>query len=433
VSQPLPPRGYAWYTVVLLMLAYVFSFIDRYILGLLIEPIKSDLQLTDTQVGLLLGPAFAIFYTTLGVPLGWLADRARRTWIIGAGVALWSLATAASGLAKNFLQLFIARITVGVGEATLSPCALPIIADSFPPEKRGKPMALYSAALSIGAGLAYIAGASVIRWSKTVDAIVLPLVGELAPWQFAFIAVGLPGLLVAALCLLLREPARQEKAGLSDKDTAGIRDALGYIRRHWKPYTGFVLVVATMLIVSYSQFWLPALFGRTWGWSPEQFGFYYGLGMVLIGPLTVNISGWLSDRMTAQGHKDAPVRIISWGCLLMVPTAAIAPLMPGAELSFAVFLLNLISLAMISAVAPTALMNITPGEIRGQVTAIYFLVISVAGLFLGPMTVGLLNDLVMGEDGLRYSVALVPVIYGIPSLVLLRWGLRHYRARISAA
>ncbi len=203
-TEQLPSKAYAWYTVGLLTVVYIFSFIDRYILGLLIEPIKADLELSDTQVGLLLGPAFALFYTTLGVPLGWLADRGRRTWIIGAGIAVWSLATAASGIAKSFVQLFIARITVGVGEATLSPCALPVIADSFPPEKRGKPIAFYSAALSIGAGLAYIAGASVIIWSKTVDSIVLPIVGAVAPWQFAFIAVGLPGLLIAMLCLTLR-------------------------------------------------------------------------------------------------------------------------------------------------------------------------------------------------------------------------------------
>jgi MFS family permease len=430
MNTPLPSRSYAWYTVFLLTLIYVFSFIDRYILSLLIEPIKHDLELTDTQVSLLLGPAFALFYATLGVPLGWLSDRARRTWIIGIGVAVWSLATAASGIAKNFVQLFIARITVGVGEATLSPCALPIIADSFPPEKRGKPIAVYAAALSIGAGLAYITGASVIIWSKTVDAITLPILGQVAPWQFAFIAVGLPGLLVALLCLVLREPARQERAGLTDKDNASLRDATRYLWANKHAYTGFVLIVSVMLIVSYSQFWLPAMFQRTWGWEGEKFGLYYGVGMLAIGPLTVNITGWLSDRMTSQGQKDAPVKLIIWGTLLMIPTATLAPLMPSAELAFAIYMVNLASLAMISAVAPTALMNITPGEIRGQVTAIYFLVISVAGLFLGPMTVGLLNDYVMAENSLHYSVALVPVIYGIPALFLIRWALRGYRGKL---
>ena len=430
-SPPLPSPAYAWYTVVLLTIVYVFSFIDRYILALLVEPIKAEMALTDTQIGLLLGPAFAIFYTTMGIPLGWLADRGRRTWIIGAGITVWSLATAASGLARNFIQLFAARIMVGVGEATLSPCALPMIADSFPPEKRGRPIAFYSAALSIGAGLAFILGASVIIWSKTVDAIVLPILGEVAPWQFAFLAVGLPGIPVAIMCLTLREPLRQEQLGLTEDGKAGLREAFGYIRQHWRAYSGFVSIVAVMLIVSYSQNWLPAMFQRTWGWQPEQYALWYGMGMIIIGPITVNITGWLSDKMTAQGMKDAPVRIIVWGGLLMVPTAAIAPLMPTGELAFAGLLVNLVSLAMISAAAPTALLNITPGEIRGQVTAIYFLVISVTGLLLGPMTVGLLNDLVMGESGLRYSVALVPIIFGIPVLLLMRWALRGYREMLA--
>jgi MFS family permease len=415
---------------VLLTIVYVFSFIDRYILSLLVEPIKAQMELTDTQIGLLLGPAFAIFYTTMGIPLGWLADRGRRTWIIGAGIIVWSMATAASGLARNFIQLVIARIMVGVGEATLSPCALPMIADSFPPEKRGRPIAFYTAALSIGAGLAFILGATVIIWSKTVDAIVLPVLGEVSPWQVAFLAVGLPGIPVAIMCLSLREPLRQEQTGLTEDGKAGLHEAFGYIRQHWRAYAGFVSIVALMLIVSYSQTWLPAMFQRTWGWQPEKYALWYGMGMIIIGPITVNLTGWLSDKMTAQGMKDAPVRIIVWGGLLMVPTAAIAPLLPTGELAFAGLLLNLVSLAMISAVAPTALLNITPGEIRGQITAIYFLVISVAGLLLGPMTVGLLNDLVMGEAGLRYSVALVPIIFGIPVMFLMRWALRSYRDKL---
>ena len=161
-----PNSKYAWYMVVMLTIAYILSFVDRYILGLLIEPIKADLGLTDTQIGLLLGFAFAIFYATMGLPLGYLADRKKRTWLVAAGIAVWSAATAASGLVKNFAQLFIARMTVGAGEATLSPCAMSMISDSFPPEKRGKPIAFYTAALSLGAGIASLISAGVINWQN---------------------------------------------------------------------------------------------------------------------------------------------------------------------------------------------------------------------------------------------------------------------------
>jgi MFS family permease len=422
--------AYAWYTVILLTIVYVFSFIDRYILALLVEPIKAEMELSDTQIGLLLGPAFAIFYTTMGIPIGWLADRGRRTWIIGVGLSIWSLATAASGLARNFSGLFLARIMVGVGEATLSPCALPMIADSFPPEKRGRPIAFYSAALSIGAGIAFLAGASVIIWSKTVTAINLPVLGDVAPWQFAFIAVGLAGLPFAIMLFTLREPLRQEQQGLAADGNAGLREAFGYIRKNWQAYTGFVSMVCVMTTISYAQNWLPAMFQRTWGWAPEQYALYYGIGLLVLGPLTVNFAGWLSDKQTAAGKQDAPVRIVIWGGLLMIPTGAVAPLMPTPELAFVILLLNLVGIAMISAVAPTALLNITPGEIRSQVTAIYFLVISVTGLVLGPMTVGLLNDNVLGEAGLHYSVALVPVMYGLPVILLMRWALKSYREKL---
>jgi len=207
-SQPQSSLAYGWLTVGLLTIAYVFSFIDRYVLGLLIEPIKADLGLTDTQIGLLLGPAFAIFYATMGLPLGWLADRKNRVKIVAIGIAVWSIATAASGLARNFTHLFVARMSIGVGEATLSPCAMSIISDSFPPEKRSRPIAVYTMALSVGAGFASLLGAGVLTWAKSGGTMTLPGIGELMPWQATFFIVGLPGLILSVLFFLLREPAR---------------------------------------------------------------------------------------------------------------------------------------------------------------------------------------------------------------------------------
>ena len=195
----------AWVMVSLMMVAYIFSFVDRYILGLLIEPIKADLNLSDTQIGLLLGPAFAIFYATMGLPLGYMADRFKRISIVSIGIFVWSLATAASGFAQNFWHLFTARMMVGVGEATLSPCALSIINDSFPAEKRGRPIGFYTMGMSIGPACAYLAGAAVLTWTNNAGLISIPIVGELAPWQLAFILVGLPGIVLAILVSLRKE------------------------------------------------------------------------------------------------------------------------------------------------------------------------------------------------------------------------------------
>jgi MFS family permease len=423
----MPSNAYAWYTVFLLTVVYIFSFIDRFILGLLVEPIKADMQLSDTQIGWLLGPAFAIFYTTMGIPLGWLADRGRRTWIVAAGTTVWSLATMASGLAINFTQLFVARIMIGVGEATVSPCALSIIADSFPVEKRAKPVAFYSAAVSIGAGIAALAGASVIVWSKSVDEISLPLIGSLAPWQLAFIVVGLPGLLVAVIMALTREPVRQEIAGVAGGNS--IRDAFAYVRKHWRAYS-FVAIPSLMTIVAYSQFWLPAVFERSWGWPPEKYGFYSGIAFIALCPATVIICGWLTDKLRERGKRDAPLKISITGGILLTLAGGFGPFMPSAELAFATLSLCFIGLALVTAVAPTALLNITPGEIRGQVVAIYFLVTSAAGMALGPMTVGLLNDLVMGESGARFSLGITAFMYGIPVMMYMPIALRFYRKRL---
>lgn len=432
MKAPLPTPAYAWYTTILLTLVYVFSFIDRYILGLLVEPIKQDLGLTDTQIGWLLGPAFAALYTILGVPIGWLADRRRRTWIVGIGVILWSMATVACGLAKNFVQLFVARVSVGIGEASLSPCALPMIADSFPPEKRGRPVALYSAALSLGAGIASLAGATVIIWSKSADQLSLPLIGAVEAWQLAFIIVGTPGVLLGVMMFFLREPARQEQVGLSSDEQPGIRVALRYLRSDARLYAGFVSIVCVMTIVAYSQGWLPAMFSRTWGWPPEKYALWNGIMMLAIGPLTVNVTGWYIDKLFNRGLKDAPVRVMIVGLIIMLPTGILAPLMPTGESAFAVFAVNLVGIAMISAAAPTALMNVTAGEIRSQITAIYFLVISASGLMLGPTAVGYLNDGMLGFAGMpiNHSIALVPALFGLPILLTLRGTLRRYRERV---
>ncbi len=420
-------HGYAWYTVVLLTVAYIFSFVDRYILGLLVEPIKADLELTDTEIGLLLGPAFALFYTTMGLPLGWLADRARRTWIVSAGIAVWSLATAACGLARTFTHLFLARVSVGVGEAALSPCALSMIADSFPEERRGKPIAFYSAALTLGAGIASLVGATVLAWSKSVPTIELPLIGEVAAWQFAFIVVGLPGIPLAVLMFFLREPVRRDLAQIGVDGRAGLRDALRYIAARREVFGGFVAMVCVMTIVAYSQGWLPAMFQRTWGWSPEKYALYNGLSLLLLGPICVNVAGWASDRLYANGRRDAPLLMVIGGLILLVPTGGIAPLMPNAWAAFAVYQLNTIGIATLSATAPTALLNITPGQIRGQVVALYLIVISISGLMLGPTSIGLLNDYVFGEQGIRYAAAVVPVFFGVPILITIAGTRRRYR------
>jgi MFS family permease len=394
--------------VVLLTVAYVFSFIDRYILGLLVEPIKGDLGLSDTQMGLL------------------LADRYRRTVIVGLGVALWSLATAASALARNFPQLFLARVGVGVGEATLAPCALSMISDSFPPGRRGRPIALYTAAQSLGAGLAALGGAAVLAWANSVSQLALPLVGELTAWQFTFVVVGLPGVLVAILLLLAREPARQDRGAA--ETGASMPETLRYLRARWPTYLSFVAFPVVMTTVAYSQNWFAAMYLRTWGWPLERFALWSGLALVILGPITVNVAGWLSDRLFSAGQRDGPVRVMLAGSGLLVVMGALAPLMPTGEIAFAVWLFNLIGMSTVSAASPIALLNVAPSAMRGQLSAVFYMVTSLTGMLVGPVAVGLLTDNVFGEAGIRYAAALVPALFGLPALLFAGFARRRYLA-----
>ena len=426
-----PSSRYGWYMVGILTIAYILSFVDRYILGLLIEPIKADLQLTDTQIGLLLGFAFAIFYATMGLPLGYLADRKRRTWLVAAGVAVWSAATAASGLAKNFVHLFIARLSVGAGEATLSPCAMSMIADSFPPEKRGKPIAFYTAALSLGAGIASLVSAAVLDWAKSVPQISLPLVGEVAPWQFTFFVVGLPGLLLAVVIFFMREPKRVGKSAADGTAKAGFTDMLAYVGRRWNIYVSFVAFVCLMTICAYSQGWYAPMFQRTWGWEAQDYALVNGIILLAVGPLTVNVAGWLSDKWSAEGKSDAPMLIVLIGAFILVPTGIIAPLMPTAEAAFAVIVFNTVGIATASATGVTALLNITPGQIRGQTVALYYMAISMSGLLLGPTTVGVMSDHVFGNEGLNYAAAAVPAIFGALVLPFAWYARRVYNEELA--
>ena len=424
---PYPSAAQGWFLVIMLTIAYVFSFVDRYILGLLIEPIKADLGLTDEQIGWVIGPAFAVFYATVGLPLGWLVDRVRRTWIVAAGILVWSVATAASGLARDFWHLFVTRMTVGVGEATLSPAAFSMIADSFPPERRGKPIAFYTASLTLGAGIASLIGGLVLTWAKTTTGVDVPLFGFLAPWQLTFFAVGLPGILVALFFFGVKEPKRRVAMAQDESLKGnGMGDALGYMGRNAATYVSFVAPICVMTIIAYSQGFLPATFERTWGWPAEYYAYVNAVALLVIGPANVIIMGYVSDRWSQSGVKDAPFRLLIMGFIIMLPSAVIPMFMPTGWMAYALLCINTIGIGMMSAMGVTALLLITPAQIRGQIVALYYMAISLSGLLLGPTTVGFLSTRVFGEENIRYAMATLPVVYGIIPLLFIPLARRLY-------
>lgn len=418
--------------VILLTVAYVFSYIDRYILSLLIEPIKADMSLSDEQIGIILGPAFGLLYVFAALPLGWLVDRTRRTWIVGFGVTLWSLATAASGVVQNFWQLFAARMTVGLGEATLSPSAMSMIGDSFPPEKRGKPVSVYMTALSLGGSIASLIVAGVLVWAKGTEGTSLPFFGELEPWRLTFIAVGLPGLIVGFLFFFFKEPPRTTVAA-SDTSTAGngVGDALKYVANNAGAYLGFVSLACVMVIIAYSHFFLPATFERTWGWAAEKYAFINGSVLLVVGPSTVILTGIISDKWTKSGVLDAPLRLLIIGYLVMLPTGSLMMFMPTGELAYAMLTLSNIGIAIVTTAAVTTLLMITPSQIRGQVSALYYMMLGLTGSFIGSTSVGVLSTRIFGEENIRYAMAAVPVVYGLIPLLLIPLTIKLYRKQLA--
>ena len=232
-ESPYPRSSVAWFAVAALMLAYTFSFIDRLILSLLVEPIKDDLQISDVQVSLLQGLSFALFYTIAGIPIGRLVDSHKRTNIISIGIVFWSLMTAITSLAQKYWQLFAVRAGVGVGEATLLPAAYSMISDLFSDDRRGLALGIFSSGSSIGAGLALIVGGFAIGAINEAGAKTLPLLGTLEPWRLTFIYVGLPGILVAILIKFVPEPQRHLESGAAAARTSvPIHEVLAHYRRH---------------------------------------------------------------------------------------------------------------------------------------------------------------------------------------------------------
>ena len=323
-----PPGGRrSWYVVGVLSVAYICSFIDRSVLGLMVGPIKAELGINDTQFSLLHGFAFAIFYTLLGIPIAWLADRASRRNIIAAGIAVWSLMTALCGMARTFGAMFLARVGVGVGEAALSPAAYSMIADLFPREKLGRALGVYSSGVFIGIGLSFIISALLIGALETVT---LPVVGELTPWRMTLILVGAPGLVIAALCFTFREPRR---LGTRARGVP-LREVGRFFGQNASLYLlHFIAFSMLTLLFNAQMTWLAEYLIRIHGMDRSTAGPALGVIVTLFGGGGIICGGLYSDYLKRRGDNGGAIRAALLGAVLLLPIAATTTLMPSAGLS----------------------------------------------------------------------------------------------------
>lgn len=410
-----------WKVVLILMLAYVFSFIDRNIVNLLVEPMKADMGLSDTEVSLLLGFSFTLFYSVLGIPLGRLADVRNRKKIIAVGVALWSLMTAVCGITKNYAQLFLARMGVGVGEATLSPAAYSIISDYFPKEKLATAISVYSLGIYIGLGVAYAGGGYLVSILSAMDPIALPFVGEIYAWQLIFLIVGLPGLLVSLLVMTIKEPERQ---GNQAAEAIPMAEVWTYLRQHGQTFFLLCGGFAFFYVAVYAtSTWIPAYLMRVHELKVETVGLVTGTGMVVFSAIGVLISGRVADSWTAKGIPNAKIRWSLWATILFIPAVAIYPLMPTSTMTlYALIPYGLLVSATVG-VAAAAIQEIMPNRMRGIASALLILSQNLLGMTLGPTGVALLTDYVFKDEmALGWSLLIV----GVTSLSIA--ALFFYRA-----
>jgi MFS family permease len=425
---------YAWYVVVVLLLLNVSSFIDRQVLFLLTTSIQADLGLTDTQVSLIQGPAFAFTFAFAVFIVGRLADRRSRTAIIAWGVAFWSAMCTATGVANTYGQLLATRIGVGAGEAALSPTAATLIADYFPPEKLATAMSVFTSGVFFGSGLAYFIGGSVIEllsnqsWS-------LPFFGETRPWQQVFIAVGLPGFLLALLTLTIREP-RQAQARVAAPSTYSLGEVMAWFRRHGLAYVTFGVAIALYAVVNFgTAAWFPAYFERVHEWSRGKIGLLMGGATAIFGVIGVIAGGRFADFLKSKGRRTSNLQLLIL-CAVISAAVALPLYLTSSEpvLLTALVITNVVAAAPFGAAA-AAMQEMSPRAMRGVAAAVLVFLLNFVGLGLGPPVVALITDNVFGDPAkVGLSLLIVTVVGRSIAAVSTAVGLTaHQRALLEVS
>src|SRR6202034_994888 len=433
-SAPWPRPRQAWDAVAIFATALMVNFLDRGILNLLVEPIKRDLHLSDLQISLLMGFAFACFYVILGLPIARLADSRSRRAIVGTGIAIFSVMTALCGLAQNFWQLFLCRVGVGVGEACNGPATVSMLADLFPPAKLPRAIGVLNFGFVFGLGTSLLIGGTIVHLVAALPPVTLPLVGLLRPWQYAFFLVGIPGLIVAALFSTVLEPIRRGRitgpAAPTGRRlaTVPVRDVVRFAWGNRATYGPLFAGVALQTVLAFGiQSWTPSFFIRTYGWTIAQIGWTQGLIILIAWPLALLPGGMAAEWLTRRGHPDANMRVAIAALLAYTPFAIAFPLMPTALGSN--IMIGLAGFSISFGIGPlhAALQVVTPGEMRGQVTALFLFVFNIIGFGLGSTIVALFTQYVFGSDALlRYSLSTTVAILAPIAALVMASGLKAY-------
>ncbi len=391
----------------MLLVAYTLNFIDRQIIGILAEPIKEDLGLSDSQLGWMGGAAFALFYTSLAIPIARLADRRDRSWIVAIGLALWSLMTAVCGLAANFWQLFLARMGVGIGEAAGVAPAYSLISDLYPPQQRARALAFYSLGIPIGNSAGVVFGGVM---AAQVD------------WRWAFFTIGLAGVLFAPLFkMVVKDPGHGYLQSGRQAAAPSLATVLGILAR--KPAFWLLSFGAgTSSLVAYGfAFWLPSLLARSYGLELVDRSLLFGAVLLVGGMIGIMLGGILGDRL-GSSHPRGYALVPGAAFVLILPVYLIGFSLDNLWLATPLFVLgNALALVWLGPVV-TAITNLVASEMRATASAAFLFINNLVGLGLGTAVIGMISDALSaryGEESLRYSAMLVACLYALAALLML--------------
>lgn len=432
-SMQTPATRYAWYVVAMLMLVSVLGYIDRLVLSLLVQPIKAELHLSDTQIGMITGLAFALLYVIGGIPIGRLIDRRNRIVVLAICVLIWSAATAAGGLATGFALLFLARIGVGAGEASVSPAAVSLIGDYFPSDKVHQPLSLFTVGLYAGGGLALILGAEAVAYLTSLGPISLPHVGPISAWRATFLSLGVPGIVVAMVLLLtVRDPPRRHAPNSpAPVQSAG---AMAYAREHGRL---LILLVAAVVLWGMNGYgfinWYPAMLMRTYGMTTQTVAHTYGVAFLVCGTLGALSLAPIARVIASHGRNDAVFTVSFVALALLAIGSAVGPLMPGRVSVIVCSALSVFCQSLIVVSVYAIITLVAPARLRGVFTGFYMCIMNITGGAFGAVLVGALADHAFGAARLNWALSSVAVVFGPPATFVMWLAAREYRRTLGAA
>jgi len=430
-AEAYPRRGVAWYALGVLTVCYTFSYVDRQILAFLVTPLKQDLHISDTEIGLLQGIAFALFYAFFGLPMGMLADRFNRRNIVLAGLLVWSFMTMISAAARSYATLALARMGVGIGEAVINPCAFSLISDYFPKERLSSALSVYMMGIQLGAGLALIIGGVVVHAISSMPPIEIPGYGLIAPWRLTFLAVGAPGLLIAILLATVKEPARRSSPGAAQAANASVPlpVALAEIASRWQPLLGLAIAIGCQALSNYSLLgWGPTFFERVHAWPRNQTGLVLGVCAIGSGCIGLYVGGRLADAWQRAGRMDATLRVVIISLIGVGTTLPIAFLLPAASGTVAMLAIAVFFVGLPIGCGYAGLQFILPNRIRGLGSAMVILIVNLVGLGFGSFLPGFFTDFLFGDElKVGYSIALTVALSSTVGLTVILLTLRPYR------